>query len=95
MELELLKNIVVVFGLSAVVLFVCHRIKAPTIVGFLITGILAGPQGLGLIQATEQVAAMADIGVILLLFSVGIEMSLKDLLKIKKYVLVGGSEHAQ
>ena len=91
MELELLKNIVVVFGLSAVVLFVCHRIKAPTIVGFLITGILAGPQGLGLIQATEQVAAMADIGVILLLFSVGIEMSLKDLLKIKKYVLVGGS----
>jgi monovalent cation:H+ antiporter-2, CPA2 family len=91
LELELLKNIVVVFGLSAVVLFVCHRIKAPTIVGFLITGILAGPQGLGLIQATEQVAAMAEIGVILLLFSVGIEMSLKDLLKIKKYVLVGGS----
>lgn len=91
MEFELLKDIVVIFGLSAVVLFVFHRIKAPTIVGFLLTGIVAGPQVLGLIQATEQVAVMAEIGVILLLFSVGIEVSLKNILEIKKYVLVGGS----
>ena len=91
MEFELLKDIVVIFGLSAAVLFVFHRIKAPTIVGFLLTGIVAGPQVLGLIQATEQVAVMAEIGVILLLFSVGIEVSLKNILEIKKYVLVGGS----
>jgi monovalent cation:H+ antiporter-2, CPA2 family len=53
MEIELLKDIVVVFALSAVVLFIFHRLKAPTIVGFLLTGILAGPQGLGLIQASS------------------------------------------
>ena len=68
-----------------------HKIKAPTIVGFLVTGVLAGPQGLGLIHAVDQVSVLAEIGVILLLFSSGLEVSLKDLLNIKKYVLVGGS----
>lgn len=91
MELDLLRDIVVIFGLSVAVLFIFHRIKAPTIVGFLITGILAGPQGLGLIQAVDQVTVMAEIGVILLLFTVGLEVSLKDLMRLKKFVLVGGS----
>ena len=59
--------------------------------GFLVTGVLAGPQGLGLIHAVDQVSVLAEIGVILLLFSIGLEVSLKDLLNIKKYVLVGGS----
>ena len=91
MELELLKAIVVVIALSVAVLFLFHRLRAPTIVGFLLTGILAGPQGLGLIRASEQVDLLAEMGVILLLFTVGIEVSLKDILKLKKYVLVGGS----
>ncbi|MDD1736395.1 MAG: cation:proton antiporter, partial [Methanothrix sp.] len=91
MELELLKDIVIIFVLSVAVLFLFHRLRAPTIVGFLLTGILAGPHGFGLISASEQVAVLAEIGVVLLLFTVGIEVSLKDLLKIKKYVLVGGS----
>jgi CPA2 family monovalent cation:H+ antiporter-2 len=90
MELELLRNIVVVIGLSVAVLFIFHRIRAPTVVGFLITGFLAGPQGLGLIEASEQVKILAEIGVVLLLFTVGIEISLKDILRLKKYVLVGG-----
>jgi len=90
-ELELLNSIVIVISLSVVVLFIFHRLRAPTIVGFLLTGILAGPQGLGLINASEQVSTLADIGVILLLFTVGIEVSLKDIIKLKKYVLVGGS----
>jgi CPA2 family monovalent cation:H+ antiporter-2 len=91
MELELLKAIVVVIALAVAVLFLFHRLRAPTIVGFLLTGILAGPQGLGLIRASEQVDLLAEMGVILLLFTVGIEVSLKDILKLKKYVLVGGS----
>ncbi len=91
MDLALLKDIVIIFVLSVAVLFLFHRLRAPTIVGFLLTGILAGPQGLGLVEASEQVAVLAEIGVVLLLFSVGIEVSLKDLLKMKKYVLFGGS----
>ncbi|HQE97927.1 MAG TPA: cation:proton antiporter, partial [Methanothrix sp.] len=90
-ELELLNSIVIVISLSVVVLFIFHRLRAPTIVGFLLTGILAGPQGLGLISASEQVSLLADIGVVLLLFTVGIEVSLRDIIQLKKYVLVGGS----
>jgi CPA2 family monovalent cation:H+ antiporter-2 len=91
MELELLRDIVIIFGLSAAVLFVFHRARMPTIVGFLLTGVLAGPHGLSLIEAGEHVEILAEIGVVLLLFTVGIEISLKDILKLKKYVLVGGS----
>jgi len=91
MELESLKSIVVVILLAVAVLFMFHRLRAPTIVGFLLTGVLAGPDGLGLIGASEQVDFIAEIGVILLLFTVGIEVSLKDIIKLKKYVLIGGS----
>jgi CPA2 family monovalent cation:H+ antiporter-2 len=91
MEIPLLGDIAVIFVLSVLVLFIFHKIKAPAIVGFLVTGILAGPQGLGLVHAVDQVSVLAEIGVILLLFTIGLEVSLKDLLKIKKYVLIGGS----
>lgn len=91
MELPLLKDIFIIFSLSIIVLFICLRIKLPAIVGFLITGILAGPYGLGLIEAIHEVEVMAEIGVVLLLFTIGMEFSLKELLQIKKSVLMGGS----
>lgn len=91
MDLPLLKDIFIIFGLSIVVLFVCLRIKIPTIVGFLITGIVAGPHGLGLISAVTEVETMSEIGIVFLLFTIGIEFSLKDLMKIKKLVFLGGS----
>jgi len=91
MQLLLLRDIVVIFGLSIFVLYLFHRLRAPTIVGFLLTGVLAGPQVLGLVNAGEEVKALSEIGVILLLFTVGIEISLKDLIRLKKYVLLGGS----
>jgi CPA2 family monovalent cation:H+ antiporter-2 len=43
MEIPLLNDIVIIFGLSIGILFVCHRLRVPTIVGFLLAGILAGP----------------------------------------------------
>lgn len=91
MVFPLLKDIFIIFGLSIVVLFICLRIKIPAIVGFLITGILAGPHGLGLIEAIHEVEIMSEIGVVLLLFTIGIEFSIKDFLQIKKSVLLGGS----
>ncbi|MGB9902953.1 cation:proton antiporter [Methanothrix sp.] len=90
METELLGDIVIIFVLSSAVLFLFHRIRMPAILGYLITGVIAGPQCLGLIRSLDQVAVLAEIGVILLLFTVGIEISLKDMLQIKRFVLVGG-----
>jgi CPA2 family monovalent cation:H+ antiporter-2 len=91
MEIPLLKDIVIIFGLSIVVIFICHRIRVPVIVGFLLTGILAGPHGLELVKSVHEVEILAEVGVVLLLFTIGMEFSLKNLLQIKKLVLVGGS----
>jgi len=91
MEIPLLKDILIIFTLAIAVLLVCHRLRVPSIVGFLLTGLLAGPHGLGLVTAVENVELLAQIGVILLLFTIGIEFSLPDLLEMKKAVLVGGS----
>jgi CPA2 family monovalent cation:H+ antiporter-2 len=89
--MPLLSDIVIIFGLSIAVLFIFHRLRLPAIVGFLLTGILAGPHGLALIKAVHEVETLAEIGVVLLLFTIGIEFSLKNLLQIKRSVLAGGS----
>ncbi|MCJ7616064.1 MAG: cation:proton antiporter [Desulfobacterales bacterium] len=91
MEIPLLNDIVIIFGLSIAILFICHRLRVPTIVGFLLAGILAGPYGLGLVKAVHEVEILAEVGVVLLLFTIGIELSLEKLLQIKKSILMGGS----
>ena len=91
MEIPLLKDILLIFGLAVAVLFICHRARIATIVGFLLTGILVGPHGLGLISAQKEVEILAEIGVVLLLFTIGIEFSLENLLRIKRSVFVGGA----
>ena len=91
MEILLLNDIVIIFGLSVAILFICHRLRVPAIVGFLLAGILAGPYGFGLVKAVHEVEILAEVGVVLLLFTIGIEFSLKRLLQIKKSVLLGGS----
>ena len=91
MDIPLLYDICTIFGLSIGVLLVCHRLRVPSIVGFLVTGLIAGPHGLALIQADREVEILAEVGIILLLFTIGIEFSLKSLLQIKRSVLVGGS----
>jgi len=91
MQTSILSTLVIVFGLSIAVLLLCYRLRIPTIVGFLLTGVIIGPSGLGLIGATREVETLAQIGVVLLLFSIGIEFSLSSLVQIKRIVIVGGT----
>ena len=60
---------------------VARKLKAPQVVGEIIAGLLIGPSILGLVQQTEFLTQMAEIGVILLMFSAGLETNLKELLK--------------
>ena len=90
MELEILKDIVIIFALSTFVNFIFTKLKIPTIVGYLLTGIIAGPYLLKLISSKHEIEIMAEIGVVLLLFSIGLEFSLKHLVKIRKIVFLGG-----
>ncbi|MEA3417747.1 MAG: cation:proton antiporter [Thermodesulfobacteriota bacterium] len=91
MGIPLLNDVVIIFVLSIAILFICHRLRVPAIVGFFLAGILAGPYGLGLVKAVHEVELLAEVGVVLLLFTIGIELSLEKLLQIKKSVLMGGS----
>lgn len=87
----LLADLVVLLAVSIGVLYVSHLVKLPPVVGFLLSGLLLGPHGLGLIRRVEQVEQLAEIGVVLLLFAIGIEFSLGTLLRMKRSVLFGGS----
>ena len=90
MPVPILTDLVIIFGLSLVVLFVCHQFRIPVTVGFILTGILAGPHLLGLVKAIHEVEMLAEIGVILLLFTIGVEFSFANLLQIRQSVLVAG-----
>jgi len=90
MPIPILTDLVIIFGLSIVVLFICHQFRVPATVGFILTGILAGPHLLGLVSAIHEVEILAEIGVILLLFTIGVEFSFANLLQIRQSVLVAG-----
>jgi CPA2 family monovalent cation:H+ antiporter-2 len=90
MEYKLLESLVVILVTSALVVLILHRIKIPSLVGFLLAGILIGPYSIGLIRDTHSVEMLAEVGVILLLFTIGIEFSMAKLTRIKKAVVGGG-----
>jgi len=58
------------------------HLKQPPILGYILAGILLGPSGIGLIHSREQVALLAELGVLLLLFVVGMELSLRTFKKV-------------
>ncbi|MFH1686025.1 MAG: cation:proton antiporter [bacterium] len=89
-ELTYLKDILVILGFAVIVVIAFHRLKLPAIAGFILSGILVGPQGLGLIDDVHQVEVLAEIGVALLLFGIGLELSLGKIQRLWKLVIVGG-----
>lgn len=91
MELPLLKEVVIILGLSVLIILVFQRLKMPSTLAFLITGMVAGPNGLSFIAASHEVETLSEIGVIFLLFIIGIEFSIKGLAKVKQTVFLGGS----
>lgn len=90
MELAFLKTLVIIFGVSAFVVFVLQKLKVSSIVGFLIAGVALGPHGSGIIREVREVELLAEFGVILLLFMIGLEISLKSLKRVRSSILAGG-----
>jgi len=75
---------------SAVVAYLSYRLGLVPIIGFLAAGVLLGPSALGLVQDPELIDAAAEVGVILLLFTIGLEFSLESLARIRRIILLGG-----
>jgi CPA2 family monovalent cation:H+ antiporter-2 len=89
-ELPLLKDIFVIFGLAVAVALVCHHLRIPAVVGLIVTGVIAGPHGLGLVTEHAAVEQLAGIGVIFLLFTIGLEFSINAVAHVKRLFFLGG-----
>ena len=89
-EYALLRDLVVLVAVAIPVVVLTHRLKVATVVGFLLTGMLIGPYGLSLISRPDSVASLAELGVVLLLFAIGLELSLARIIKLGRMVVLGG-----
>ncbi|HVN84933.1 MAG TPA: cation:proton antiporter [Candidatus Binatia bacterium] len=90
-EAPLLRDLVVLFATAIPIVFIFHRLNVPSIVGFLIAGVLIGPNGLGLIKGADDVERLAELGVVLLLFVVGLELSLEQLTQLGRTVVTAAA----
>lgn len=86
----LLRDLLLLLLASVPIVFIFRRLRLPSIVGFMITGVVIGPHGFALIRDVHAIEVLAEIGVALLLFTIGLEFSLRRLLDMKRLVLLGG-----
>jgi len=86
-----LTDIVLVMAVAVAAALVLRRLQVPPVVGFILAGVAIGPAGLGLVQDREKIELVAEIGVMLLLFMVGLKISLRDLWRMRGIVLGGGA----
>ncbi len=87
----LLPELVLTYAIALVFILVLARVRVPPIVAFIIAGAVAGPTGIGIVKTQEEVNVLADLGIVLLLFTVGLEFSLTEIQRIWKAVVFGGS----
>lgn len=89
-DLFLLRELAVIATVGAAVTVVLSRFKIPTVAGLLAAGALVGPFGLGLVSEIHSIEAIAEVGVVFLLFTIGLEFSLDRLTNIFRRVALGG-----
>lgn len=89
-HIPFLQELALIAGLGVVVTLILARLRLPTVAGLLLVGALVGPGGLGLVRSTGAIETLAELGVVLLLFSIGLEFSLARLRHIFRSVALGG-----
>jgi len=88
-SVSLIATIAAGFGLALVLGFVAARLRLPALVGYLLAGVVIGPATPGFVADIEIAGQLAEIGVMLLMFGVGLHFSLRDLLSVRKIALPG------
>ncbi|NOT44516.1 MAG: sodium:proton exchanger [Acidobacteria bacterium] len=89
-HVPLLDELAVVAALAVAVAVILSRLKLPTVAGLLLAGALLGPRGFRITASVESIEVLAEIGVVLLLFTIGLEFSLARLRHIFRQVVIGG-----
>jgi monovalent cation:H+ antiporter-2, CPA2 family len=90
-EIPILRELILLAGASLAVVLLFRRLRLPATAGFIVTGILIGPGGFGLVRDPHLVQVLAEFGVVVLLFTVGLEFSFADLRRLGRRALVGGA----
>ncbi len=90
MNFGIVTDLVLLFGVAVIVILFFNKFKIPAVLGFLLTGIALGPYGLGVIDDIKNVNYLAEFGIILLLFTLGIEFSFKEIISLGKQLIIGG-----
>jgi CPA2 family monovalent cation:H+ antiporter-2 len=113
-DIPLVTDLLIIFCISIILILICSKLKLPSIIGFLLTGVICGTNGVNLHELAmnlpssmaefivhyfpkyiappeKDVEMLAEIGVVLLLFTIGLEFSIASLMRIKRAVFLGGS----
>ena len=88
-EFTLIATIAAGFGLALVLGFLAHRLGAPPLVGYLVAGIVIGPATPGYVADMELTTELAEIGVMLMMFGVGLHFSIRDLMAVQRIAIPG------
>ena len=89
-DLPVLRDLFYVLAVVVPAALLAHRLRVPPIVVYLLGGTAIGPHALGIVQSEKEVHVLAEIGVVLLLFTIGLEFSLKKLVRLRRVVFVTG-----
>jgi CPA2 family monovalent cation:H+ antiporter-2 len=88
---SLLAELVVTYALALALLVIAGRLRVPSIVALIVTGVIAGPSGAAIVSTEEDVELLAEVGIVLLLFMVGLEFSVGTLRRLWRTVVLGGT----
>ena len=87
----LLTDIILILFLAILIILVLSKFKIPPVIGFLITGVIIGPSSLQLVESSSEIEVLAEIGIILLMFTIGLEFSLDKIRKmLNDFFFFGG-----
>ena len=89
--LVFLQDLVVILAAAVVVVAFLRYLKVPSIAGFIVAGTIVGPNALGLVRDLHQVEILAELGVVLLLFGIGLELSLSRVRRLWRPIAIGGA----
>ncbi len=87
---EFLDELALLCTVALLVVRLFRQIKLPPVIGLIATGLLLGPTGLGIVEQDHVISTIAEIGVVMLLFTIGLEFSFEDIKKMRTIVLIGG-----
>lgn len=90
-EFDVLWELVVIFVIGVAVATLLRRVHVPPIAGFIVAGVLIGPRAIGVVPDLHQVELLAEVGVVLLLFGIGLELSLDRVKRLWRPIMLGGT----